>query len=555
MAAPNSHVRASAATGRADDQSRRNAPLVAPWARWAVNMVLGAFRSSLPAWARTAPMKDSTRRRSGDAPRDGRTGVSSSTTGTDLAATPGSIVNDGLDPPLRSTGTAVEPTVVGALIPDHGARHLPRALWLLIYGVALAGPFVLIAARDRTAPRPFMYELGSGLGIAALSLLALQLVLPARLPVLAEIGAEVAVRLHRRLADIMLAAVAAHVAAVMVAEPSRLGLFAFFGAPWRAQAAIGSVVALIVLMVTSIARRRVRLSYMRWRVIHLSLGAIALVLAVVHTIGVGRYLATGPAEWALVALTAGGLGALVVMRSRLFRRGSLKPYIVERVIPERGSAVTVELRADGHTGQRFIPGQFAWLKLPDLRASLAEHPFSYASSAESPGRPSFTMKMNAGFTARAAAFEPGTRLLVDGPHGAFRPRASSTGTLLIAGGIGITPSMSILRTAADRSDRRPYLLLYASRNLEGITFADELEALRTRMNLTVVTVLSAPPPDWPGERGRINAGVLDRHLPGDIRHWQFLVCGSGPFVDGAVEALVAVGVPGERVHAERFVEV
>ena len=115
--------------------------------------------------------------------------------------------------------------------------------------------------------------------------------------------------------------------------------------------------------------------------------------------------------------------------------------------------------------------------------------------------------------------------------------------------------MSILRTAADRSDRRPYLLLYASRNLDGITFADELETLKTRMTLTVVNVLSAPPPDWPGERWRINAGVLDRHLPGDIRHWQFLVCGSGPFVDGAVEALVAVGVPGERVHAERFVEV
>ena len=444
---------------------------------------------------------------------------------------------------------------MGALIPDHGARHLPRTLWLVVYGIALAGPFVLIAMRDRAAPRPFMFELGSGLGIAALSLLALQLVLPARLPVLAEIGAEVAVRLHRRLADIMLAAVAAHVAAVMVADPTRLGLLTFFGAPWRAQAAIGSVAALGVLMVTSIVRRRIRLSYVLWRGFHLSLGALALVLAVIHTIGVGRYLATGPAEWALVALTAAGLGAPLVMRSRLFRRGSLRPYIVERVIPERGGAVTVELRADGHTGQRFIPGQFAWLKLPDLRASLAEHPFSYASSAESPGRPSFTMKTNAGFTARAAGFEPGTRLLVDGPHGAFRPRASSTGTLLIAGGIGITPSMSILRTAADRSDRRPYLLLYASRSLDGVTFSDEIQALKARMNLTVVIVLSAPPPDWPGERGRINAGVLDRHLPGDIRHWQFLACGSGPFVDGAVEALVAVGVPGERVHAERFVEV
>lgn len=554
MAAPDSRVRASAPTGRAEDQSRNRTPLVAPWARWAVSMVLGAFRSSVSAWSRAARSRDSAGRRSASLRGDDHTGIGSRIApGASVAMSP--TTDDGAGPPLGSSGNGAESYAVGALIPDHGARRLPRTLWLLIYGIALAGPFVLIVASDRGAPRPFMFELGSGLGIAALSMLALQLVLPARLPVLAEIGAEVAVRLHRRLADIMLAAVAAHVAAVMVADPSRLGLLAFFGAPWRAQAAIGSVAALVVLMVTSIVRRRLRLSYRLWRAFHLSLGALALVLAVVHTIGVGRYLATGPAEWALVALTAAGLGALLIMRSRLFRRGSLRPYVVERVIRERGGAVTVELRADGHTGQRFIPGQFAWLKLPDRSASLAEHPFSYASSAEAPGRPSFTMKTIAGFTARAAGFEPGTRLLVDGPHGAFRPRSSSTGTLLIAGGIGITPSMSILRTAADRSDRRPYLLLYASRNLDGITFADELETLKARMSLTVVNVLSAPPPEWPGERGRINAGVLDRHLPGDIRHWQFLVCGSGPFVDGAVEALVAVGVPGERVHAERFVEV
>ncbi len=441
------------------------------------------------------------------------------------------------------------------LIPDHGARHLPRALWLAIYALALAGPFVLIAVRDRSAPRPFIFELGSAFGIAALSLLALQLMLPARLPLLSAIGAEVAVRLHRRLSDIMLAVVAAHVAAVMVADPSRLGLLRFFGEPWRAQAAIGSVAALAVLMITSLVRRRVRLSYARWRAVHLLLGALALVLAVVHTVGVGRYLMAGPAEWALVALTAAGLGALVALRSGRLRSRSVRPYTVERVITEKGGAITLGLRAEGHDGQRFIPGQFAWLKLPAVRASLAEHPFSYSSSAETPARPTFTIKTQAGFSAQAAGFEPGTTLLVDGPYGAFRPRATSSGTLLIAGGIGITPSMSILRTAADRGDRRPYLLLYGARSLDGVTFADELEALRERLNLTIVLVLSSPPPDWAGERGRINAGVLDRHLPPDVRGWQFMVCGSGPFVDGAVEALEAVGVPGERVHAERFVEV
>ena len=469
----------------------------------------------------------------------------------------GHIAASVLDAPV---GASVLDAPVGAdrttgLIPDHGSRHLPRTLWLGVYAAAIAGPFVLILIRDADEPRSFILELGSALGIAALSLLALQLALPARLPLLATLGAEVAVRLHRRLADIMLAVVAAHVAAVMVADPSRLELFRFFGEPWRAQAAIGSVVALTVLTLTSILRRRLRLPYVAWRLIHLVAGALALLLAVVHTVGVGRYLIRGPAEWALVALTAAGLGAILLMRSPRFRRSTIRRYLVDRVVPEQGGAVTLELRADGHQGQRFIPGQFAWLKLAGARTMLAEHPFSYSSSAEAPDRPRFTMKMQAGFSARAAGFEPGTSLLVDGPHGAFRPRATSTGTLLLAGGIGITPSMSILRTAADRGDPRPYLLVYGARTPDAATFMDELGLLQARLRLTVVLVLSSPPPDWIGERGRINAGVLDRHLPRDVRGWQFMVCGAGPFVDGAIEALETVGIPGERVHAERFVEV
>ena len=458
-------------------------------------------------------------------------------------------------PSFRASDLAVGADRETGRIPDHGGRHWPRALWLALYMAAIAGPLAIIAAREGAAPRPFIFELGSALGVAALSLLALQLVLPARLPWLSDIGAEVAVRLHRHLADIMLAAVAAHVAAVMVADPARLELLRFVGEPWRAQAAIGSVVALSVLVLTSIARRRLRLSYRWWRAVHLSLGGLALILAVVHTVGVGRYLVQGPAGWALIALTLMGLGALVMMRSPWFRRGSIRPYTVARVVRERGGAVTLELRADGHAGQQFIPGQFAWLKLPAVRAFLAEHPFSYASSAEDPSMPRFTMKSQAGFSAQASAFEPGMRLLVDGPHGAFRPRATTTGFLLVAGGIGITPSMSILRTAADRGDRRPHLLIYAARTADDVTFIDELDSLRQRLDLDVILVISAPPADWLGERGRIDAGILDRSLPGDIRGWQFLVCGSGAFVDAAMTALETVGVPGERVHAEQFVDV
>jgi predicted ferric reductase len=494
-------------------------------------------------------------------------------TASDGAARPGATVPPALEPvatpgagplaePVPGPGEAAAivevPTVLprdAGPIPDHGTRRKPRALWLAIYASALVIPMALVLYRNDAEPRSFMLELGSALGIAALSPLAVQLALPARLPLLSSIGAEVAVRLHRRMADILLAVVAAHVAAVMVADPARVELLRFFGEPWRAQAAIGSVVALVVLAATSFLRRRLRLHYALWRGLHLVTGALALVLAVVHTVGVGRYLVRGPAEWALVALTVLGIGALVVMRVGLFRPWSVRPYSVDRIVRERGGAITLALKADRHPGQAFIPGQFAWLKLPDTRTMLHEHPFSYSSGADNPARPEFTMQPRSGFSARVVGFEPGTRLLVDGPHGAFRPRATARGTVLLAGGIGITPSMSFLRTAAERADPRPIVLFYGARTLESVTFLDEIEALRARLPLTLVLVLSAPDEGWTGDTGRINRGTLDHHLPADLRDWQFLACGSGPFVDGVIEALEAVGVPGERVHAERFVEV
>ena len=69
--------------------------------------------------------------------------------------------------------------------------------------------------------------------------------------------------------------------------------------------------------------------------------------------------------------------------------------------------------------------------------------------------------------------------------------------VLIAGGVGITPMMSMIRTLADRGDKRPVILLYGSKDWESITFREELETLKARLNLTVVHVLADPRPAGP----------------------------------------------------------
>jgi predicted ferric reductase len=435
-------------------------------------------------------------------------------------------------------------------------RGRRKVAWVGAYAAAVILPLGLVARMPVAPGRGVVDELATSLGVVALSMLGLQLVLPARLRAISGLlGADVAVRLHRRLADVMFAVIGAHVVAVLLARPSRVALLAFFGAPARAQAAVFSCLALGLLVASSIWRTRLQIPYAAWRALHLALGGAALAFATVHTVGVHRYLTHGAAVIWLALFVAGSLGALIELRVLKPRRLARDAYVVQSVDAEPGGATTVRLLAKGHLGRPFRPGQFAWLKLADDPSALVEHPFSYASSAVSPARPSFTIKAYAGFSREVAAFTPGTDVVLDGPHGSYWPAPEASGYVLIAGGIGITPSISLLRTAADLDDPRPYLLVYANRSEEDIVLAAELEGLRARLDLTVVHVLSAPTAGWTGERGRIRKDVLDRHLPADLRGWEFFVCGSPPVVEAAVDALARAGVAPEHVHAERFAHV
>ena len=152
-----------------------------------------------------------------------------------------------------------------------------------------------------------------------------------------------------------------------------------------------------------------------------------------------------------------------------------KAYLVEKVIPERGNAWTVVLRPENHKGLRFQPGQFAWITAWDSPFRDHEHPFSFSSSAKESSLLAFTIKELGDFTASIKNLSQSQRVYVDGPYGAFsidrHPHAQEF--VFIAGGIGITPMMSMLRTMADRGDSRPLTLIYANKTIEAATFLEE----------------------------------------------------------------------------------
>jgi predicted ferric reductase len=201
----------------------------------------------------------------------------------------------------------------------------------------------------------------------------------------------------------------------------------------------------------------------------------------------------------------------------------------------------------------FEPGQFGWLMLEQSPFSMSQHPFSFSSSAEQRTRLSITIKERGDFTSLVGKTPKGARAYVDGPHGLFSTdRHEGFGFFLIGGGVGITPLMSILRTMADRGDVRPCVLMYGSKDRDAITFRDELDALATKLNLTLVHALEDPPDGWEGERGFIDAAMLRRHLPAQMARFRCFICGPTPMMDAMEAALVEVGVPVPHIHSERF---
>ena len=165
----------------------------------------------------------------------------------------------------------------------------------------------------------------------------------------------------------------------------------------------------------------------------------------------------------------------------------------------------------------------------------------------------FTIKALGDFTSTISDIRPGERAYLDGPYGAFSvDRYKAAGCVFVAGGVGITPVISMLRTLADRGDERPLLLIYGSKDWDSITFREELDELKKRLNLQVEHLLTDPPPGWPGESGRVTAEVLGRLIPRDRNIRQYYVCGPDPMMDSVEAALTRLGVSLANIESERY---
>jgi ferredoxin-NADP reductase len=143
-----------------------------------------------------------------------------------------------------------------------------------------------------------------------------------------------------------------------------------------------------------------------------------------------------------------------------------------------------------------------------------------------------------------------------GPIGGYftwRPKQPGP-LMLVAGGSGVVPLMSILRTRAMAGDRTPTRVLYSSRTAADIIYREEMaQFARADDGATIVhTLTRTQPTGWDGERGRIDLAMLRRHCWPAAQNPIAFVCGPTPFVEAVANALVTLDYPPDRIKTERF---
>jgi predicted ferric reductase len=432
---------------------------------------------------------------------------------------------------------------------------VPGLVWVAAYIGLAAFPLAILLFGPMPRGGGFWWDFSMALGFGGLALMGLQFVLTARFRRLfAPFGIDIIYYFHRWIAIGGTALIVAHYLIIRVLHPESLGPADPRYAPWHLSAGRLALVAIVALVVTSLWRKALRLHYDAWRVGHALLAATAMILAIVHVHGVGHYTA---APWKNALWLAYSVAWLAVLgHIRLVKPALLlrRPYRVTNVWPERGASWTVTLKPVHGERLAFSPGQFAWLSLGTNPFRMKEHPFSFSGSAKAPNELQFTIKELGDFTRTIKNLPVGTIAYVDGPYGRFttdlHPRAA--GFVFIAGGVGIAPIMSMLRTLADRGDRRPIHLIYGSWRRTDTLFLEALDALAKRLTLHVTHVLQQPPEDWPGEVGLIAEAVLARVLPVEATHYPCFVCGPKAMTDYVLPSLRSLGFPLRNQHTELF---
>lgn len=339
-----------------------------------------------------------------------------------------------------------------------------------------------------------------------------------------------------------------------------------------------SLVLMIPLAVTSTDVMVARLGGVRWKRLH-RIAYLAVLAGVIHYVLLVKADVTKPLVFGAVfggLMLVRGVQHYLDLRAEVrtaharvvaARAGASKPRAfwsgtvrVARIFDETHDVKTFRFvpLAGGPLPFQHTAGQYVTLRL-GIDGVRVTRSYTIASSPLRAGAFEITVKRAAdGYASQFLhdRVREGDTLDVSAPAGRFVFAGDEAErVVLIAGGVGITPMMSVIRGLTDRCWAGSIYLVYAVRSRADVIFGDELATLARRFpNLHVCITLSGDEaPGWDGPRGRVSRALVEEFVPG-LTRGPVLVCGPAPMMAAVRRLLVdELGVPDADVHEEAFV--
>jgi predicted ferric reductase len=442
--------------------------------------------------------------------------------------------------------------------PAFTERPLWGAILIFLYALLVSLPIILVFWKVPEGDGNIIIELGKAFALSGFAILTLQFVLASRLRWLARpFGLEILLRYHKAMAIFGGILILLHPILLAVGSGYWELLYGF-KQPWYILLGKLAFLLLLVQIVTSINRQRLHLKFERWRLLH-NLAPLIFLFAFIHSLQVGEE-DLGPTPLQILWWTFFGLAALTYGYHKVYAplRAKRKAYRVSGVKQESPDTWTLSLQPPpGASLPGYRPGQFQFVVLwrGERGLPVEEHHFTIASSPEAPEL-QMTIKSVGDFTATIRQTQPGDKVSVEGPFGRFSYtlHPQDKNFVFLAGGIGITPLMSMLRHMRDTQADISVLLIWGNKSEADIIFKEDLEAMAAgeKPRLQVVHILSQPGADWSGEKGYLCADFLRKYIKDGFAEKIYYICGPPVMTDLALRLLRGLGVPADKIDYEQF---
>jgi len=394
---------------------------------------------------------------------------------------------------------------------------------------------------------------GKVVGTAAAVLLFYQLSLVARLKVLDRVFALPGlVRTHRLNAIFILLLACLHPVLVLTSDNTLV--IPLEMRYWPEWLGVGLLALIVVQFSTSRWRTDARMRFHRWMFLHRWLGFTVLGIVTIHILFVSETFSEKGFPRDALILSAVLLALLWLWIRSGWLRARKRPFSVTRVAPEGMSSVGIELRPVDKRPFRYVPGQFVIVSFQSKHISPEPHPFTLSSTPTRPEYLQLTVRTNGDWTRHVARITVGERVYIQGPFGRFSHVFTDPAReiIMIAGGIGITPMLSMMRFMADRQDQRAITLIWSNRSREHMVYPDELNELGEKLTgFRSVLIFTGNSDEYLSTEG-LNLEKLQSMLKGSGRQAAIFVCGPEQMMVQIKNDLKRIGFEPRSIHTETF---